>query len=211
MHKPPKPPKGIEIRPGESPWATMARELAANPDSPASLRIMSAVGQAVAPSQAAAVQVVEALASEIVDGSTDKTRQAVHAAIVYWEKATDQVMTAALRADFDREAHQLLERRRNRPPAIESIIEDAGARSDVSYDMGLHLEGLRGTWHRLWGAIAFSFMFPATDDDEINLVAQLRGQFEGHLGRLMSDQEWAQLVAHAKQHYETVMLPKLGG
>jgi hypothetical protein len=188
----------------------MARELAANPDSPASLRIMSAVAHATAPSQAAVVQVIDALVDEI-NGPTDTTRQAVTAAIAHWEKSTGQVMTPALRADFDREAHQLLERHRNRPPRIESIIQDAGTRSDIGYEMGLHLEGLRGTWHRLWGAIAFSFMFLATDDDELDLVAELRGQFESQLGRPMSDPEWALLVAHAKRHYETALRPKLGG
>lgn len=59
---PPK--KKLEQRPGENVWEAMARELTSNPDSPAPLHIMSAVGKAVKPRNEAVEQVVAALEAQ---------------------------------------------------------------------------------------------------------------------------------------------------
>ena len=71
-----------------------------------------------------------------------------------------------------------------------------------------HLEGLEGTWHRLWGIISLAFGFG--DDIETDEgVAAVRIQFEELLGRTMTSPEWATLVAHAKNHHETVVKPSM--
>lgn len=208
MNAPRKPPTKLEQREGESPWEAMARELATNPDSPASLKIMSIVGQALAPAQAAVEQLIESLAVDL-DQSTEQTREAVSAATAYWEKVTRQVISPRMRAEFETDARARVERRRNRPPDLHSIIPDASGRTDIGYEQSLHLEGLHGTWHRLWASIAFDFAFP-TADGESRAVEEIRRQFEEQLGREMTEQEWAQLSAHAKNHYERVLKPKLG-
>ena len=73
---------------------------------------------------------------------------------------------------------------------------------------GIHLEGLEGTWHRLWGIISLVFGFG--DDVETDEgVAAVRAQFEELLGRTMTPPEWDALVAHAKNHHETVVKPSM--
>ena len=80
------PPKTkLEQRPGESVWETMARELASNPDSPASLNIMSAVGRAMKPRTQAVDQVVAALEEQLREDG-EAQRAALQAAIQYWER-----------------------------------------------------------------------------------------------------------------------------
>jgi hypothetical protein len=92
---------------------------------------------------------------------------------------------------------------------MDSILASRPATTDTGYRLGIHLEGLEGTWHRLWGMIVLVFGFGndvGTDDG----VAAVRAQFEQLLGRGMSAQEWNALVAHAKNHHETVMKQALG-
>jgi hypothetical protein len=89
--------------------------------------------------------------------------------------------------------------RRNGPPPIESIIKDAAGRQDVGYTLRVHLQGLRGTWHRLWAMIGTAEIFGDTDDMAEG-VSALRGQFEQELGRPMTSIEWQQLVDDARAH-----------
>ena len=180
-------------RPGESVWETMARELASNPDSPASLNIMSAVGRAMKPRTQAVDQVVAALEEQLREDG-EAQRAALQAAIQYWERECG--------------ARERIERKRRQPPDMESILSSRPATTDAGYLLGIHLEGLEGTWHRLWGIISLVFGFG--DDVETDEgVAAVRAQFEELLGRTMTPPEWDALVAHAKNHHETVVKPGL--
>ncbi len=202
---PPK--RTLEQRPGESVWATMARELASNPDSPASLKIMSAVGQAMRPRSQAVDQVVSALEAQLLEDG-EQQRAAVQAAIQHWERECGTQMESSLLEDLKRSARERIERRRRQPPAMESILATRPATTDTGYRLGIHLEGLEGTWHRLWGMIVLMFGF-GNDVDADDGVTAVRGQFEQLLGRGMLPEEWNALVAHARNHHETVVGPAL--
>ncbi len=203
-----EPPKKLSAqRPGESIWEAMARELASNPDSPASLNIMSAVGKAVRPRMQAADQVVAALEEQLqVDG--EPQREALHAAVQYWERESSIPMSKTLLDDLRDTAKERIERRRRQPPGMESILSSRPATTDTGYQLGIHLEGLQGTWHRLWGIICLTFSFSG-DVESDDGVATVRAQFERLLGRSMSPVKWGALVAHAKHHHETVIKPAL--
>ncbi|PTT80839.1 hypothetical protein DBR42_18850 [Pelomonas sp. HMWF004] len=87
---------------------------------------------------------------------------------------------------------------RNGPPPIESIIPEAADRTDTGYVLRVHMQGLRGIWHRLWAIIATAARL---DDDEAREgIAIVRAQFEQQLGRAMSASEWEQLTTDAEQH-----------
>lgn len=153
------PPKTkLKRLPGESIWDAMARELASNPDSPASLNIMSAVSQAMKPQTQAADQVVAALEAQLHEDG-EPQRAALQAAIQYWERQCRMTMDGATLDDLQKTARERIERRRRQPPAMTSILSSQPATTDTGYQLGIHLEGLQGTWHRLWGIISLSFGF----------------------------------------------------
>lgn len=202
------PPKTkLEQRPGESVWTAMARELASNPDSPVSLNIRSAVGQAMKPRSQAVEQVVSALEAQLLEDG-EQQRAAVQAAIQHWERECGIQMESSLLEDLARSARERIERRRRQPPDLASILASRPATTDTGYRLGIHLEGLDGTWHRLWGMICLAYGF-GNDVETDEGVAAVRAQFEQLLGRAMSPQEWNPLVAHAKNHHETVVKPAL--
>jgi hypothetical protein len=205
-----EPPKTKLVqRPGEDIWTAMARELGRNPDSPASLKIMSAVKQAMGPRSQAVDQVVDALEAQLrQDG--EQERAAVQAATQHWERECGVQMDSTLLEDLKKSAQDRIEHSRRQPPSLESILTSKPQTTDTGYRLGLHLEGLQGTWHRLWGLICLVFSFEKDPRKDAG-VATMRSQFEELLGRTMSDQEWDALVAHAKNHYETVMKPSFGG
>lgn len=205
-----KPPRtNLEQRPGETVWEAMARELASNPDSPVSLKIMSAVGQAMAPRSRAVEQVVAALEAQLLSDG-EQERAAVSAAIQHWERECGCQMESSVLEDLTSSARQAIERRRRQPPPIDSILIGRPQATDTGYQLGIHLEGLEGTWHRLWGLICLVFGFGHDVETDEGVLA-MRGQFEQLLGRALSVQEWDALVAHAKNHHETVMKPALDG
>ena len=197
----------MERRPGEDVWTAMARELASNPDSPASLRIMSAVNQAMAPRSRAADQVVLALEAQMLQDG-EHQRAAVQAAIQCWEGECGVQMESSLLEDLTMSAKSRLEHGRRQPPSMDSILATRPQTTDTGYQLGVHLEGLEGTWHRLWGMIVLAFGFGGEIDRHTG-VATVRSQFEQLLGRSMSVHEWDALVAHAKNHHERVMKPSL--
>lgn len=202
------PPKTkLELRPGENVWEAMARELASNPDSPASLNIMSAVGQTLSPRTQAVDQVVAALEAQLQEDG-ERQDAAVQAAIQCWERECGTPMENALLADLQKTARERIDRRRRQPPTLESILSNRPATTDTGYRLGIHLEGLEGTWHRLWGIICLVLGFG--DDVECDEgVLTVRTQFEKLLGRAMTPPEWNALVAHAKSHHETVVKPSM--
>lgn len=84
----------------------------------------------------------------------------------------------------------------NRPPAIESIIPEAACRTDTGYALGVHLHGLHGAWHRLWGMLYLD----ATLGNAKAGVQTVRDQVSQALGRPLTDAELAQLNEHAVAH-----------
>lgn len=212
MSEPPKPrprpsqPDSAGAPAEDSLWARMARELATNPDSPASLRIMSSMGASLAPRGAAAAQLEQALAHQI-EYPGQLADAAVAAAVRHWEAACGGSMDPQLIDDMRQAAARQLEQRRAGPPPMESILPDVASRSDFGYDHRLHLEGLRGTWHRLWAIIGMESIFGDSEEHQQN-VAALKAQFEEILGRALTEQEMGALRTHALKHGERVRLQR---
>lgn len=178
-------------------WGAMARELANNPDSPASLRIRSAVNSALRPVNDCVEQLRVAIKSLLVEPS-DRARIAFDAAKAGWEAATQSKLTDDIVEGLRAECAQELERGRRGPPPIESIVEGVQDRSDVGYREGLHLHGLRGSWHRLWALVALGVAL-GEDEEHGQAVAAMRDQFESVLGRALSATEWSALEARARE------------
>lgn len=174
------------------------RELATNPDSPTSLRILSAVNASMRPRGAAVQQVLEALAEQIERPSAGADL-AVAAATKHWEAVCQTALTDELLQDWRREARDLSESRQRVPPPIEAVVVGVDARTDTGYDLGVHLEGLRGTWHRLWAAIAMGRAW-GDSAEQRECVATVRAQFDEQLGRALAADEWARLYEHACRH-----------
>lgn len=80
------------------------------------------------------------------------------------------------------------------PPPIESILPDVAGRTDIGYDKGLHLVGLRGTWHRLWAMMVLQEQMGGAEDG----ITEVRSQLEQILGRALSEEELQQLANHAQ-------------
>lgn len=204
----PKPPTQLEIQPGESPWEALAREVAQRPNSPASLLIVSQVNQAMRPRTQAVDQLVEALEAWIEAPRSEAAEAAVTAAKAHWESACAAHLDDGLLSQFIADAEALIERRRRQPPRLEDVVEGVADRSDVGYQLGLDLGGLRGTWHRLWASLCAVDLL---GEDSEGLVATVRAQFEAHLGRPLTQQEWSKLADHAKQHARRMQQQGLRG
>jgi hypothetical protein len=167
------------------------------------------MGRALAPRRQAVEQVLEALGAQI-EQDGEPQRAAVAAAIAYWERETGAPMDAELLEELRQEARKAAERRSRQPPAMQDILHAMPAATDVGYDLGVHLHGLQGTWHRLWASMCMCYSFGGDPSTE-STVGTVRGQFEQLLGRPLEPQEFDALAAHARKHYETVMRPRLGG
>ena len=204
------PPTKITLQPGESPFLAAAREVARNPDSPASLKIMSAISQSMAPRQAAVNQVLQAMEEQLREDGPSQ-RAAVDAAIGAWERICGTVMDNNLQQQLREDAASRARQRRRQPPAIDTILTVLpNAPTDTGYDLGVHMDGIKGTWHRLWGIICLSYSFGNLPDQD-DAVSEVRNQFERILGRGLSPQEWQALADHARRHYEAEMMGKLSG
>jgi hypothetical protein len=182
--------------PSQSPFLAMARELARDPDSPASLRIRSSVNASMKPSLERVEQIMESIAQQI-ETPGPAADAAFQAAKEHWENSCQGSFTEDIEKRLRADVAKALDRRRGGPPRIESILPDVGVRTDVGYDQGIHLQGLKGTWHRLWATIAMGMMFGEDDEHKAN-VAAMRAQFEEILGRPLSVEEWALLAAQAR-------------
>lgn len=203
--EPRKPPTRLEVKPGESPFLAMARELVERPDGVAALQVMSGINRFVAPRQRAVEQLVEALVDQIEKPESSLARAKVEAATAHWEAMCEGPMTSQLLADFRKQAQQLLEDRRKRPPPMGEILGTAAPRRDFGYEIGGDLGGIEGTWHRLWAAISMDRLMAMPEQKSV--APQLRAEFEGLLGRPLADGEWRALVEHAHHHCDTVMRP----
>lgn len=207
MATPSKPPTRLQVQPGEDIWAAMTRELASNPDSPASLQIMSVVNSAMRPRNAAADQVVSAMVEQL-ENPGSAADAAVTAAVAHWERACDGPASEPVLEQFRDEAQKMVADRRRGPPKIESVVEGVAGRSDAGYQLGVHMHGLRGTWHRLWASISAARLWGESPEQQ-ECVATVREQFETQLGRALTSDEWAQLTQHAHRHCDTVSKPML--
>lgn len=207
MSAPDKPGKKLAIEPGESPWLALAREIAANPDGPIALQAISGMNRMLRPRELASQRLVEALARNNIEPGELSIQGELEAAKAGWESTCDAPLDQSLLAQFEKDALDLIERRKTQPPTIESILGEVPGRTDYGYALAVDLGGLRGTWHRLWACISMERLFD-TDDVE-STVGELRTEFEQFLGRPINQQEWAQLVAHAHHHCDTVAKPRL--
>jgi hypothetical protein len=189
-------PHQFRIAPGESPWAALARELVLHPNSPTSMNLMSQVNTALRPSREAAEQLTKALAFALEHPGSPEAAGKIERARAAWEANSKVVLDEQTLRTFETDARELVRRRQARPPAIEDILGDTGERSDLGYDLGLTLEGLRGTWHRLWAALVLSKQMDLGDE----LALQLRSDLVKLLGREMTPAEWERLraLAHAR-------------
>ncbi|WP_454909714.1 hypothetical protein [Variovorax gossypii] len=203
--EPLKPPTRLEVKPGESPFLAMARELVERPDGVAALRVMSGINRFVAPRQRAVEQLVEALADQIEKPESDSARAKVKAATSHWEATCGGPMTPQLLSDLREQAQQLRDDRRKRPPPMDEILGMSAPRRDFGYELGGDLGGMEGTWHRLWAAISLDRLMAVAEQK--SAAPQLRAEFEGLLGRPLTDGEWRALVEHAHHHCDTVMRP----
>jgi hypothetical protein len=109
---------------------------------------------------------------------------------------------------FRDDAQQLVADRRRGPPRIENVVAGVAGRSDSGYELGVHMHGLRGTWHRPWASISAARLWGESPEQQ-ECVATVREQFETQLGRTLTTEEWAQLTQHAHRHCDTVAKPML--
>lgn len=93
-------------------------------------------------------------------------------------------------------------------PEIEDILDldDDIVILDPFYDCFGVLEGIKGTWHRLWAFLTMLHVFGGTDDGW-QAAQELRAEFEEMLGRPMTAEEWQRLVDRARHHCDQVMIP----
>jgi hypothetical protein len=135
-------------------------------------------------------------------------RAALQAAIHYWERECGTAMDDTVLDGFKRSANERMQSKRRQPPKMDTILSSRPETTDIGYQLGIHLEGLEGTWHRLWAIICLAFGF-GDDIEADEVVAEVRAQFEEALGRPLSPHEWSALVDHARNHHETVMKPAI--
>lgn len=188
-----------EGSPLSAPLTAIARELANNPDSPASLAILSSVKQALRPMQQANEQLVRALANRIQHSGDAHAQAAVTAALSHLERISGSAIGEQMLLEFEEAARGLLRRRAQQPPALESIVHGVEGRSDVGYDLGVHVNGLRGTWHRLWAMLTLEHSWGDLGADGCERGStEVRRQFEQLLGRGLTEVEWKKLDGHAR-------------
>lgn len=130
---------------GNSPWESMARELAQRPNSPASLRIMSALSRSVAPVQAA-VAVVKRAIFDQVSRPGPEADAAFASAKLHWERLTCGEMDAGLESELRKEveAERLSRNDRRGPPDINQVI---AVREQFETALGRAMT--EGEWSRL--------------------------------------------------------------
>ena len=138
---------------------------------------------------------MEAIANQI-ERPGEKADASVAAATAVWERVCGGTLDLSTLALFRADAQAVLNRRESAPPPLESIVAGVADRTDAGYALGVHLEGIRGLWHRLWAMIALSKLGGGTGVEDEGVVT-MRAQFESGLGRALTLAEWDALVAHA--------------
>jgi hypothetical protein len=169
------------------------------PDSPEGLRIQSVVNASIAPRNAAAENAIDAIETHTMAPSAETERRLQAAREDYFSATgLDSERHSDFWTGIEREAAARLEAKQNRPPAMESILDLPQRTADAEYELGIGLGGLQGTWHRLWASISIAEYL----GEELgrDLVATIRADFEGKLGRAISLREWDALSTHASEH-----------
>jgi hypothetical protein len=95
---------------------------------------------------------------------------------------------------------------RKGPPPIETIISDAAGKTDTGYALRVHMVGLHGAWHRLWGLLILRLSLGDPDD----AVEAVRAQVGQALGRPLTDAEMARLDEHAREFARSLTPPAAG-
>lgn len=211
MSKTPKaPPTKAEVLPGEDIWTALARELLARPEGPVALGVISQINQATRPRQQAYSRLVEAYAKHIKDPGSAGVSAEIELAKTSWSEACNEDLSSPIVEMVERDAADLVEQRKTRPPELSAVLLDgADGRRDFGYELGGDLNGLQGTWHRLWALISMDRLFGHIGTS--SAVSELREEFETQLGRSLAPVEWNQLVTHAHRHCDEVMKVRLPG
>ncbi len=192
--------------------AAMLRELERNPESPASLEMTAAVNGALRPVENAINALVVAIADHI-----DRPGPTSKAAIA---SAEDAFVISARQApddDFCDEvvqcAHELVMRRRQQPPKMETILDIETAPRDLEYEIAGTLGGIQGTWECLAMALAMRHYFEAIghSDPSDETIDTYRCEFEYMLGRTIAAHEWDRLLAWGRWHAVNVLPSTMAG
>lgn len=189
----------------------LLQEAAERPDSPSGLRVRSFVSSALQPRTDSIIAVVESILRHRADASPVNVNK-LNDAIDSWQTITGLTFDEGIAAEFNELAKKELQRRRTKPPALEDIVHLTKALDrDYEYELAGTLGGVRGIWHRLWSSISLEHAQLLSDEPEDErLSSALRKEFEDSFGRPLSESEWNDLVSHARNHAETVLIPSLG-
>lgn len=154
-------------------------------ESPAGLHAMAAVRAEMRSLQSAVTVAIDAMAQSMRDPDDDAARDLVQRMLtsVRFFLKTESIpddLLAEMHAEAQRQA------RPRRPLPIETVLPEVAGRLDVGYAEGLHLHGLRGTWHRLWALMVLDAQMGAGAGEAIQVVL---GQLSRALGRDLSSEE----------------------
>lgn len=179
------------------------KALAANPDSPESLQIQSAIRQSVAPVEKAYESIISALVRLESGDSSPEAMQDFDNAVSIWENVHKHPLQDSDLENLKNNARELIKARFKRPPEIEDVLDlQSPLNKDFEYDIVGTLGGLRGVWHRLWGLLSLQerFRLEGQRDSDESAVLELKSEFEGQLGRELAGREWEDLKEHARRH-----------
>jgi hypothetical protein len=129
------------------------QEVAAHPEGPLALNLMSSVNAALRPREKAWQAAVRAHADLIAEPGDEALDAEAVRAQAQWEQVRGEVLDPTDREDLVREAQALVDKRRRSPPAIASILAEWKSAPDYGYELAGTLDGLQGIWHRLWAAL----------------------------------------------------------
>jgi hypothetical protein len=181
------------------------KEVAAHPEGPLALNLMSSVNAALRPREKAWEAAVVAQADALDAPGDDALAAAAGRSLSQWELVRGQALDAHDREDLAKAARDLLDKRRRAPPRIGSILADWKEAPDYGYELAGTLDGVRGIWHRLWGSLVLEYsMGEGVQVDGQPLSTVLLADFEGKAGRKLSQDEWAALQAHALRRAQSL-------
>jgi hypothetical protein len=95
----------------------------------------------------------------------------------------------------------------NAPPPIESILADVKHFTDTGYLLKVHLNGLHGAWHRLWGLLVLNTDLGGMDEGIVLVTKQI----QEIIGRPITTAEITKLRDHAETHMLNVRKQRSNG
>lgn len=175
------------------------KEVAAHPEGPVALRLMSSMNAALRPREKAWSEAVAAKADALDAPGDPALAEAAVRARAQWELVRGQPLDSQDQDDLAAAARELLDKRRRSPPRIGSILSGWDEPPDYGYELAGTLDGMRGIWHRLWAALVLEkSMGQGVMVDGQPLSTVLRAEFETKADRKMAEDEWAALQEHAQ-------------